>query len=257
MDNFKAWQRGRLPFLKNKTSWGPSGLIHPQIDELLTSNKDKFNNLIDEFLVNQEQFNLLGDLVENGYCSSMDAFTLFNIIKKYKPSTYFEIGSGFSTLITRKSAELLEQDIRIVSIDPKPRTEVNNVCDLVIRSKFEDIDTWEEVDKLNASDIVFIDSSHISVGYSDVSMVFSTLIPRLKPGVIIHIHDIHLPFNYMEIFKHWNEQYLLIPYLLGNYFEIIFPTFYVCWSGKFDKQLQPLGEDFGLKMGASIWLQKK
>jgi hypothetical protein len=208
-------------------------------------------------LDNYDFYTYVGDLAHNGYCQSLDLLLLMSLIKINKPDIYFEVGSGNSTLIARKAIEKEGLVTKIISIDPKPRREVDIVCDKVVRSKFEDITSWEDVDKIKENDIVFIDSSHVSNGYNDVSMIFSSLIPRLHSGVVLHIHDIHLPFSYPKEYSHWNEQYLLIPYLLGGYFEILFPTFFVCHSGIFKEDLNKFPKGFGEKLGSSIWLKIK
>jgi len=257
MSNFGSWQRSRFELLNDKTTWGPDGIINKHIYDLFKKDLKKFKDFISILLGNYDFYTYVGDLAHNGYCQSLDLLVLTTLISINKPVTYFEVGSGNSTLIARKAIEKEDLDTKIISIDPNPRKEVDLICDKVIRKKFEDIPSWEDVDKLKENDIVFIDSSHVSEGYSDVSMVFSSLIPRLPRGVVLHIHDIHLPFSYPKEYSHWNEQYLLIPYLLGDYFEILFPTFFVCHSKLFEEELSRFPKSFGEKLGSSIWLRVK
>ena len=89
----------------------------------------------------------------------------------------------------------------------------------------------EEFTSLKSGDILFIDSSHVAKIGSDVIYEYLEILPRLAPGVLIHIHDIVLPMDYpyewTDKFKFfWNEQYLLQGFLLFNQeFKVIMPTY--------------------------------
>jgi hypothetical protein len=89
------------------------------------------------------------------------------------------------------------------------------------------------VSQLQSSDILFIDSSHtVKIG-GDANYLFLEVLPRLKPGVIVHVHDMFLPFEYrrdcvMEEFRFWTEQYLLQAFLSFNSeFEVLMANSYV------------------------------
>lgn len=75
--------------------------------------------------------------------------------------------------------------------------------------------------KLERGDLLFIDSSHITRTQGDVLFEYLSLLPRLNQGVIVHIHDIFLPRDYLESWvkdeiKLWNKQYLLETFLTCN-----------------------------------------
>ena len=77
-------------------------------------------------------------------------------------------------------------------------------------------------ESLRAGDILFIDSSHVIRSGNDVEYEYFEIIPRLRPGVVIHIHDIFLPLRYQEDWMRkelifWNEQYLLEAMLTHNF----------------------------------------
>ena len=83
----------------------------------------------------------------------------------------------------------------------------------VIRSLVESCDL-SLFDSLQANDILFIDSSHIIRPQSDVLTEYLQIIPLLKPGVVVHVHDIFSPRDYLDSWiredvRFWNEQYLL------------------------------------------------
>jgi hypothetical protein len=113
---------------------------------------------------------------------------------------------------------------------------------------------------LEANDILFIDSTHVSRVGSDVNYIFSQILPSLKSGVYVHFHDIFYPFEYpiswIEEGRAWNELYLLRAFLEYNHtFEIVlFNTYLEHFFTEFFERKMPLC----LKnRGGSIWLRKK
>lgn len=122
----------------------------------------------------------------------------------------------------------------------------------------------EMFDELNPGDIFFLDSSHRAFQGSDVTVFFLEILPRLKPGVIIQIHDIYLPGDYVSGHLHrlWNEQYLLATALLfgRNGFEVLFPCWFVGQDPDLSRQAADLlrkGTLTDLNLyGASFWMRK-
>ena len=135
-----------------------------------------------------------------------------------------------STKYARRAVRRYGLRTMITSIDPQPRNEVDKLCDHVIRRPLEACDT-ALFEALEPGDIFFLDSSHRSFQNSDVTVFFLEILPRLKPGVILHIHDIYLPYDYIagHVPRLWNEQYLLATALLfgAARFEILFPSWFV------------------------------
>ena len=134
-----------------------------------------------------------------------------------RPKLFCEIGSGHSTRFARHAVRLHNLQTRIVSIDPHPRSEIDAICDSVVRQPVEDL-APEYFDALESGDVLFIDSSHRSFTNSDVTAFYLDILPRLKPGVLIHIHDIFLPYDYPAEWsdRFYNEQYLLACVLLAR-----------------------------------------
>ena len=90
----------------------------------------------------------------------------------------------------------------------------------IIRKRVEDV-PLDVFEALEANDILFIDSSHVIRPHGDVLCEFQQIIPRLKPGVLVHVHDIFTPRDYPERWlrterRLWNEQYLLETMLAHN-----------------------------------------
>ncbi len=178
-----------------------------------------------------------GFYIRNNRFGTVDAEILYCMIRHFRPRLMIEIGGGMSTLL---SAQALERnrtegaDGKLISIEPYPderltkglpgfvqlyRTEVQQVP----LSVFE---------MLDPGDILFIDSSHICMINSDVNYEFLEILPRVKPGVVIHVHDIYLPREYdVAFFKRHrvflNEQYLLQAFLTYN------SEFEVLWAGNY------------------------
>lgn len=167
---------------------------------------------------------------DNGFFSALDAVTLYGLIGSRKPSRYVEVGSGNSTKFARRAVRDLALDTQIISLDPHPRAEVDALCDRVIRQPLEGVETTV-FDELAAGDMLFFDGSHRIFENSDVTVFFLEVLPRLKLGVMVHIHDIFLPFDYPRSWmdRHYSEQYLLAAYLLAGYsrIEVVLPLAYV------------------------------
>jgi hypothetical protein len=166
----------------------------------------------------------------NAWFSPLDAIALTGMLRRHDPARLVEIGSGVSTKFARRAVAKYGLRTKLTSIDPQPRNEIDRLCDHVIRRPLEQCDT-AIFDALEAGDIFFLDSSHRAFQNSDVTVFFLEILPRLKPGVIVHIHDIYLPYDYISGHLHrlWNEQYLLATALLfgAPRFEILFPSWFV------------------------------
>src|SRR5678816_4597665 len=133
---------------------------------------------------------------------SGDAEYWYNLIRARKPARIFEIGSGNSTLMARRAIQMNQKEnpanaCRHVCIEPyeMPWLEKSGVT--VVRKRVEEIDKalFSELDR---GDILFIDSSHVIRPQGDVVFEYLELLPSLKPGVIVHVHDIFTPRDYLK-----------------------------------------------------------
>ena len=161
-----------------------------------------------------------------------DAECLYSLIRLCKPARIIEIGSGYSTMMAREAIKQNKyQDpqyqCRHTCIEPYEMKWLEKLPEItVIREIVEnlDIDMFCELGK---NDILFIDSSHMIRPQGDVLREFLEILPVLKPGVLVHIHDIFTPCDYLEHWlldevKFWNEQYLLEAFLSCNsQYEIV------------------------------------
>jgi hypothetical protein len=161
----------------------------------------------------------------NGSFEAGDAEYWYQLIRFRKPARIFEIGSGNSTLMARRAVlKNQEEDpayrCHHVCIEPYEQPWLEKLGVSVLRQRVEetDIRTFSE---LESGDILFIDSSHVIRPQGDVLFEYLELLPSLKPGVIVHVHDIFSPRDYpqhwlSEKVRFWGEQYLLEAFLTSN-----------------------------------------
>ena len=166
-----------------------------------------------------------------GWFDDGDAGLLHSMILEYKPKRIIEIGSGFSTCVMLDTNEYwLDNQIEITCIEPYPHRLMENIRNkekIEIRSEFVQHVPLEVFDSLEANDILFIDSSHVVKAGGDIIWEYFHIIPRLKDGVIIHIHDIIYPFTYPERWilqgRAYTEAFILRAFLMNNNrYEILF-----------------------------------
>lgn len=202
----------------------------------------------------------------NTQFSWLDARTLFVFLNELKPRRMIEIGSGWSSLLTADvNHRFLNNTCRFQCIEPYPREflldGVQGMSELITEQVQQiPMDVFESLQK---GDILFIDSSHVCKTDSDVNHLYFEVLPRLRPGVLIHVHDIFLPCEYPEEWvigenRSWNEQYLLRALLMySRAFQVFFACKYA--SVKFPELVAqalalPPGGGFG---GGSFWIRKR
>jgi predicted O-methyltransferase YrrM len=203
----------------------------------------------------------------NPMYGSGDAEYLYNMIRFFKPSKIIEIGSGQSTLMALNAIEKNKTGDKNYScehicIEPYEESWLETKNLKVIRSKTEDMDS-SFFEQLGPNDILFIDSSHIIRPQGDVLFEYLEILPILKPGVIVHIHDIFMPKDYPDdwIFKEhrlWNEQYLLEAFLsLNDQFKIIGATNYLShhFTKEFSAKCPVFAQQPGREPGA-FWMRR-
>jgi len=192
----------------------------------------------------------------------LDIVGIYTLIAELKPNKYIEIGSGNSTKVAYKAKLEHQLNTEILSIDPMPRAEIDHLANTVIRKPFEDIDL-DIVNELEAGDILFIDNSHRILPNSDSMVFYLEILPRLKKGVIVHIHDIYLPYDYPQFMcdRFYSEQYGLAMYLLANpkKYETILPNYFISEDKELSTLIAPIWEHENLKgvekHGGSYWLR--
>ncbi|MCU0321510.1 MAG: class I SAM-dependent methyltransferase [Chitinophagaceae bacterium] len=161
----------------------------------------------------------------NNSFDSGDAEYFYNAIRFFKPKRIIEIGSGHSTKLARIAIEKNYETTngyhcQHICIEPYEMPWLENLGIEIIRKKVEDV-PLEIFHQLEENDILFIDSSHMIRPQGDVLTEIFEILPILNKGVIVHVHDIFSPRDYIEEWlkndiKFWNEQYLLEAFLMNN-----------------------------------------
>lgn len=164
----------------------------------------------------------------------IEAQLLHAVVRYYQPAHILEVGSGISTYCFQQAVHTTRDSggrgADIICIEPYPSRPLNNLAKAgavrLVKQPVQQV-PFEVFQELSINDILFIDSSHVSKAGSDVDHIILEILPRLRPGVLVHFHDIYLPYNYqrdlLDTFLHCNETSLLRAFLTQNLrFQILF-----------------------------------
>ena len=200
---------------------------------------------------------------DNPFFGCHDASVYFSMLLEFKPRRVVEVGSGFSSrLLLDTNARFFDNELDVSLIDPSlpSLTDLDppaGTAMLGCRLQEAPLGLFE---RLEANDILFIDSSHVSKTGSDVNYYLFEILPRLKPGVLIHIHDIFWPFEYPAEWvlgekRNWNEAYAVRAFLQYNAaFEIVYwNNFAFHFLGAELRKSMPLCME---NEGGSLWIRK-
>jgi hypothetical protein len=182
----------------------------------------------------------------NQFFTGMDARAAYGLTALYRPSKILEIGSGNSTRFFRRAIQDASRATKLVCIDPSPRLDVSKIADEIRRESVLDT-PLKLFSTLRPGDFLFFDGSHLSFHGSDVTHFFLRVLPVVPAGVLVHVHDVCLPWDYPEHFdvRHYNEQYVLAALLLGGEsWQPILPIHYLFQRGALKAD------------GASFWMMR-
>lgn len=245
---------------------------HPGLYELIDRKRDTYRNLLRGLLAYQPIFAQIKDAKaetdanqpawNNSFLPGLDIVTIYGMLAHFRPAQYVEVGSGNSTKVAAKAIRDQGLATRITSIDPYPRAEIDQLAQTIVRKPFENTD-FSFLYELKANDILFIDNSHRVLPNSDSTVFFLEVLPRLAPGVIVHIHDIYLPYDYPQFMcdRAYSEQYMLAAFILANpeKYETILPNYFISQDAELSGILQPLWQQPALQgvetHGGSYWLR--
>ncbi|TMV08826.1 class I SAM-dependent methyltransferase [Ruegeria sediminis] len=193
----------------------------------------------------------------NGYYDSPDADALYLMIRRFRPKRVVEVGCGNSTRVTRQAVMDGGIETEITAIDPFPRADIAHVVDHFEQKRLEQVDPALFAG-LEAGDVLFIDSSHVVRMSNDVAHLFCRIIPELKPGVVIHVHDVFLPYEYPKRFFYdcpgWGEQYVLHALLQTGGYEMLWPGYYLQQARPDAVEVLPFLSE---GRAQSLWVMKK
>jgi predicted O-methyltransferase YrrM len=202
---------------------------------------------------------------DNHWFARGSAIILYSIMRHFHPKRIVEIGSGYSSAaMLDVNDRFFDGKIAFCFVDPYPdrllslMNENDTQTHQIVVDNVQNCPNQLFTD-LDKDDIVFIDSSHVAKVGSDVVYLLTNVLPTLKPGVIIHIHDIYWPFEYPEDWilsgRAWNEAYFVKAFLQFNsHFEILLFNAYLAMHHRELMQRHlPL---FLPNAGSSLWIRK-
>jgi hypothetical protein len=211
---------------------------------------------------------------DNHYYSYSDSTIMACLLQYEKPKRFVDIGGGFSTLLMLDLNDTVfkANPVRIDVIEPHPESlrallwEGDRVSIRQEKAQNVDLSFFEEMDR---DDVLFLDTTHVSKLGSEVNHIMFNVLPRLRHGVRIHVHEIFFPFEYPGAFflegKYWNELYLWRSFLMHNTdYEIeLFNSYLELNDGPRMQRLFPKYFEKGRpeivvqNQGSSLWLRKK
>lgn len=278
-------------FVRTAVPAFPSGHYYSPVVDLSELRRDqervfdRTRRLVDIDLREEAQVDLLADLArhfaplslmpsrspdrryyyDNAMFGFSDAAIYGCLLVHRRPGTVVEIGSGYSSaLLLDVRDQFLGGETQCVFIDPNPerlerllRPDADATA-TVLRQRVQDV-PLSVFDELGPGDILFIDSSHVAKGGSDVCYELFEILPRLAPGVAIHIHDIHYPFEYPEAWffgqnRSWNEAYLVRALLANSqrYRILLFVDFLHRFHPDLMARCMP---GSSIDTGGSLWIE--
>jgi predicted O-methyltransferase YrrM len=193
----------------------------------------------------------------------LDARVLQRMLRHFRPRRMIEVGCGFSSLVTaRVNREYLNGALDFTCIEPHPpeflEAGVEGMSRL-ITERVEEL-ALDPFLELGDGDFLFIDTSHVVKTGGDVVFLYQEVLPRLAPGVIVHIHDIFLPVDYPPAWvlsgRAWNEQYLLSAFLAFNSaFRVLLGAGWLTVNRP-DLLAAKIPGYVGPYAGGSLWMQR-
>ena len=134
----------------------------------------------------------------NGMFHLTSAACLHLMLRHLRSRRVIEVGSGFTSAVMLDTADAFARDLDLTFIEPFP----DRLLGLlkpgdrerahILVSRFQEVDV-SVFSRLEAGDLLFVDSSHVMKTDSDVNRLFFEIIPRLVPGVMVHFHDVYYP----------------------------------------------------------------
>jgi hypothetical protein len=199
---------------------------------------------------------------DNDFFPNLDAIVYYGLIRSRRPAVVVEIGAGFSTHVAALALRRNGAG-KLHVIDPYPTAklmELTGDCASFLQQKIQDVPI-EFFAELRAGDFLFVDSSHVSKTDSDLHRILFGIIPRLPPGILLHFHDIFLPYEYPAEWVigrnwAWNEQYLVLAWLMGNQQYVPLIGSQALLRGRRGQVVAEKlgGLDVGPLSGASFWV---
>jgi hypothetical protein len=231
---------------------------YPVIERLFERHMPAFVEVLDAVDRHAGALEGLARLFDQSWFPSLDAAVAYSMLREHKPRRIVEVGSGHSTRVLARALGGLGE---IVAIDPAPRADIVDLPGVQLVPSTLQTVSFESFAALEAGDVLFVDSSHILMPGSDVDILLNRVLPLLPRGVLVHIHDIFLPFDYPAIWgwRAYNEQQG-VALLLGT--GAYLPLFSSIWAER--RLAERLAQSIVARLphppdsiSASLWLEKQ
>jgi hypothetical protein len=254
--------------------YGHGHPFHQRLYDIIDAGRPRYVSLVEQFDQLRSDYlqiplhpgpDVLQPHWDNGWIPRLDGIALYSLLTITNPALYLEVGSGVSTRFARRAIRDHGLRTRIVSIDPHPRADCDQLCDEVIRDRLETVGVSALLDRIGPGDIFFLDGSHRSFMNSDATVLFLEILPELPLDTLVHIHDIYLPADYPPQWAHryYTEQYPLATWLLGGSagYEVHCPNYFISQdkelNGLLDKVWAEPAMSEDLAHGcSSFWLRR-
>jgi hypothetical protein len=194
-----------------------------------------------------------------------DGSVLHAMLRLHSPKRLIEIGSGWSSACALDTVERsLDGACDLTFIDPYPQLLRDILGDATSRVHILEMPVQQVrlsvFEALEAGDILFVDSTHVVRTGSDVCFELFEILPRLAPGVLVHIHDMFWPFEYSRQWvvqenRSWNELYAVRAFLSYNdsWRIILFNDYLAKLERPMIERTYP---PFLRNSGGALWLQR-
>jgi Methyltransferase domain len=194
-----------------------------------------------------------------------DAAMLYATVRSARPKRVVELGSGHSTLVTAQALRRNAADGHAAALevfDPFPSVVDDGLPGLTrlerIGAQQVPLQTFET---LEAGDVLFVDTTHtVKVG-SDVNFIVLEVLPRLRAGVHVHLHDIFLPYEYPKQWLedyglYWTEQYLVHAFLAFNSGFEVLASMHALQRDRRDAMAELLTPEVAEWAGGAFWMRR-
>jgi predicted O-methyltransferase YrrM len=197
--------------------------------------------------------------------NAADAAVLYGMLRGLRPSRVVELGSGQSTLVMARAAQENAADghpLVLDSFDPYPGVAQPPLPGLHALERVPAQEVPLSVfAALGPGDVLFVDTTHTVKLGSDVNHIVLEVLPRLRPGVIVHLHDIFLPFEYPRVWPeryglYWSEQYLVQAFLAFSSGYEVLAAVHALQRQRPDEMRALLPAAVGERVGAAFWVRR-
>jgi hypothetical protein len=259
------------PMLKDSSDLVGIDMNEAKAFQFLREIYPKYQKEFQSSFPNHPQEGRQGFHLVNGGFMAGDAHVYYSLIREGRPRRIVEVGGGNSSLLAAaaclRNLEQYGEKPHLTVVEPYPWELLKKGVpglDVLLEERIQTVDL-KLFSSLEAGDILFIDSSHVLRPGGDVQREYCEILPRLAPGVLVHIHDISLPKPYFQLYfqnhLYWNEQYLLQAFLTYNArFEVVWPGTYMFVKHRDElmkafPEIAVMREKLPLAEPSSFWLR--